>query len=70
MAKINKPLIRQNHLQKELGLSRSGFYNLRKNDPSFPRPLKFGTSTQAAVFYVRSEVDAWLEAQCRHRSPD
>lgn len=70
MAEITQTLIRQQRLQKQLNLSRSGLYKLRRNDPSFPQPLKLGSSIQAPVFYVCAEIDAWLEQQCRHRRAD
>lgn len=70
MTEITQTLTRQQRLQHELDLSRSGLYKLQKNDPSFPQPLKLGSSIQAPVFYVRAEIDAWLEAQCRQRGSD
>ena len=55
-----KILIRQKTLMEMLDLSSSGFYELRKRDPSFPRPIKDGESQQAPNFYVVDEVKAWL----------
>jgi prophage regulatory protein len=43
-----------------LDLSSSGFYELRKRDPSFPRPIKDGDTQQAPAFYVVDEVKSWL----------
>ena len=63
----NKALIRQTALCKHLDLSRSGLDKLRKKDPAFPKPIKFGGSKQAAAFYVIAEVDAWIEAQIQKR---
>jgi len=42
--KIQKILIRQKTLMEMLDLSSSGFYELRKRDPSFPKPIKDGNS--------------------------
>lgn len=58
--KIQKVLIRQKTLMEMLDLSSSGFYELRKRDPSFPKPIKDGDSQQAPAFYVYEEVRCWL----------
>ncbi len=55
-----KILIRQKTLMEMLDLSSSGFYELRKRDPLFPRPIKDGDSQQASAFYVADEVKSWL----------
>lgn len=55
--------IRQKALRERLDLSHSGFFNLRKKDPAFPKPIKDGTTRQAAVYYDLAEVDAWLKAK-------
>lgn len=57
---IKKILIRQKTLMEMLDLSSSGFYELRKRDPSFPKPIKDGDSQQAPAFYVVEEVKCWL----------
>ncbi|MAZ06715.1 MAG: transcriptional regulator [Halomonas sp.] len=58
--KIQKILFRQKTLMEMLDLSSSGFYELRKRDPSFPKPIKDGNSQQAPAFYVYEEVRCWL----------
>ena len=58
--KIQKILIRQKTLMEMLDLSSSGFYELKKRDPTFPRPIKDGSSQQAPAFYVYEEVRCWL----------
>ena len=58
--KIQKILIRQKTLMEMLDLSSSGFYELRKRDPSFPKPIKDGNSQPAPAFYVSEEVRCWL----------
>ena len=47
--------------------SRSGLEKLREIDPSFPRPIKFGLSKQAGVYFVVAEVEAWLERKISER---
>lgn len=56
-------LVRQKILGERLGLSHSGFFKLRKKDPSFPKPIKDGATRQAPVYYDLAEVDAWLKAK-------
>ena len=46
-----------------LGQTRSGIDKLKKKDPTFPKPIKFSKSRQAACYYVRSEVQTWLRAK-------
>jgi prophage regulatory protein len=58
--KIQKILIRQKTLMEMLDLSSSEFYGLKKRDPTFPEPIKDGSSQQAPAFYVYDEVRCWL----------
>jgi prophage regulatory protein len=46
-----------------LDLSRNGLTKLRAKDPTFPRPIKFGQTKQAVVFYDANELAAWIEAK-------
>lgn len=62
-----KVLIRQPALCDWLDLSRSGLDKLRKKDPTFPRPLKDGSTRQAAAYFVVSEVQSWLESKIEAR---
>ncbi len=70
MERVTQTLVRQQRLQQELDLSRSGLYKLQKNDPSFPRPVKLGSSVQSPVFFVRAEIEMWLSQHLSHRNPD
>ena len=62
-----KYLISHTSLQQCFDKSRSGLEKLRENDPSFPRPIKFGSSKQAGVYFVVAEVEAWLESKISER---
>lgn len=62
-----KYLISHNSLQRCFDKSRSGLEKLRETDASFPRPIKFGQSKQAAIYFVVAEVEAWLENKIRER---
>lgn len=58
----------QSHLSADcFDNSRSGLEKLRETDPSFPRPIKFGPSKQAGVYFVVAEVEAWLESKISER---
>jgi predicted DNA-binding transcriptional regulator AlpA len=50
-----------------LGTTRNGVRNIAARDPSFPKPLKFGTSKQAPVFYDAAEIADWLELKKSER---
>lgn len=45
-----------------LGISRRKLYDLLECDPSFPRPVKYGTRS---VGVVRASLDRWLAEQER-----
>ncbi|ALV76698.1 MULTISPECIES: helix-turn-helix transcriptional regulator [Pseudomonas] len=62
-----KYLISHASLQHCFDKSRSGLEKLRESDPSFPRPIKFGPSKQAGVYFVVAEVEAWLESKISER---
>lgn len=57
-----RKLIRQTVLRREkLGnLPRSSLYDIRKNDPTFPKPVLLSEKT---VAYYEDEIDAWLESK-------
>ena len=63
----NKVMIRQTALCEWLDLSRSGLDKLRKKDPTFPRPLKDGTTRQTAAYFVVSEIQSWLQSKIEAR---
>ena len=47
-----------------IGVARSSLYRLRENDPSFPQPIAI---SERRFAYVRSELDAWLDARVAER---
>lgn len=65
-----KYLISHATLQRCFDKSRSGLKKLRESDLSFPCPIKFGQSKQAAVYFVVAEVEAWLEKKTLERDGD
>lgn len=64
---IDQALIPQPEVCKAIGQTRSGLDKLRKKDPSFPKPIKFGDTRQAAAYYVIAEVNAWLRSKIEAR---
>lgn len=60
-------LIPQPDLCRKLGQTHAGLFKLRKKDPTFPKPIKFGDTRQAAAYYVAAEVDAWLRSKIEAR---
>ncbi|RMI01730.1 helix-turn-helix transcriptional regulator [Stutzerimonas nitrititolerans] len=64
---IDQALIPQTEVCKVIGQTRSGLDKLRKKDPTFPKPIKFGSSRQATAYYVIAELNAWLAAKIKER---
>lgn len=64
---IDQPLISQPEVCKAIGQTRSGLEKLKKKDPTFPKPVKFGTSRQSAAYYVIAEINAWLATKIAAR---
>lgn len=64
---IEQALISQPDVCKKIGQSRSGLAKLRQKDPTFPKPIKYSESRQAAAYYVLAEIDAWIAAKIQAR---
>lgn len=63
----DQKLITKPNLCRAMDMTRSGIDKLLKNDPSFPRPLKFSESQQATCYFPIAEVNAWLDAKLAMR---
>lgn len=46
---------------KSLGISKTKWFELRKADPTFPRPFRIGS----AVRYRVTDLVAWMNAQAK-----
>lgn len=46
---------------KALGISKTKWFELRKADPTFPRPFRIGS----AVLYRVTDLVAWMNAQAK-----
>lgn len=56
-------LMSMRDLQLELGYkSRQPVYDLMRNDPTFPKPIKL---KEFSVAWIRSEFEAWLASRPR-----
>jgi prophage regulatory protein len=64
---FGQSLIPQPDLCKKIGKTHSGLAKLKKQDPTFPKPIKFSEARQAAAYYVVSEVEAWLQSKIEAR---
>ncbi len=67
---IKQALISQPDVFKAMGRSRSGLDKLRKQDPTFPKPIKLGDSRQASVYYVVAEINEWLAGKIQDRDAE
>ena len=67
---IDQALIPQTEVCKVIGQTRSGLDKLRKKDPTFPKPIKFGSSRQATAYYVIAELNAWLADKIKERDAE
>lgn len=63
----DQKLITKPNLCRAMDMTRSGIDKLSKNDPSFPRPLKFSDSQQAICYFPVAEVNTWLESRLAQR---
>ena len=67
---IENSFISQTEVCKAIGQSRSGLEKLKKKDPSFPKPIKFGTSRQACSYYVVGEINEWFDSKIKLRDTE
>lgn len=59
-----KYLISQKDLARKLGISVDALRKLQKIDPIFAQAMiKMGSTRQAAVFYIVSEILKWIESK-------
>lgn len=65
---IEQALISQPEVCRAIDQTRSGLDKLKKKDPSFPKPVKFGDARQAACYYVIAEINAWLASKIEARA--
>jgi len=58
-------LIRRPEVERRVGLRRTAIYD-RIGRGEFPKPVQLGT---AAVAWIESEIDAWVEARIEASRP-
>ena len=67
---VSRRILRLKQVVELTGLSRSAIYDRldvksKRHDASFPKQIKLGTSTNAAVGWIESDVMAWIDQCCR-----
>lgn len=61
-------LKRYNEVCDLLSLSRTGLKKLMEKDKLFPQPVKLGETRQSPIFFIKEELDEWLEAKKAERN--
>ncbi|QTN45045.1 transcriptional regulator [Ectopseudomonas mendocina] len=51
-----------------MGRTTSGLDKLCARDPSFPKPMKDGNNRRSRVYFVRSEIEAYIAAKLASRA--
>lgn len=51
-----------------LSLSRDGLKKLQQRDSDFPKAIKLGDSRQSSVFFIKEELDQWLDTKKAERN--
>ncbi len=60
-------LIKMSDVCTLLSVTRNTVHVYGKRFPDFPKPVKTGETRQSAVFYVKSEVQAWIKSRMDQR---
>lgn len=60
-------LIKTNAVLKLIGRSRSSLTRIKESDPTFPKAIKDGETRQAPSYYVKAEIEAWVQSKMRKR---
>ena len=55
-----KKVLRPKDAREKLGIGNTKFYELKKGDPTFPKPLMLGEHARG---YFDHELDDWLESK-------
>lgn len=53
-------MVRPKDARLKLGIGNTKFYELKKHDPTFPKPVILGEHARG---YYEHELDAWLESK-------
>lgn len=61
-------LIKKSETCTRLSLTADGLRKLQLKDPTFPKPIKLGSSKQAPVFFDIKELEQWLELKKAERA--
>lgn len=58
MSETTNKVIRPNQFMAILGLKKTAFYNLKKQDPKFPKSFSLGVRLKG---YLESDVNAYIK---------
>ena len=53
-------VLRPRKIQEKLGIGKTTYYDLNKNDPTFPKDVLLGKRARGKF---EDEVDSWLESK-------
>lgn len=48
-------------VEQALRRTRSGIDKLRARDPRFPKPIKDGNNRRSRIYFVRCEIEAYIQ---------
>ncbi|WP_421525669.1 helix-turn-helix transcriptional regulator [Pseudomonas yamanorum] len=63
-----RQLIRTKYVLTLLSIGRTTLFRLRRQDGTFPKPIKDSTARAAATYYVLSEIEAWIQKRMDDRT--
>lgn len=55
-----EPLITKKQVCEILSMSLMGISRKMKDDPDFPKPIKYGTTRQSKVYFKPSEIQEYI----------
>lgn len=70
MKEVNPIRIQFGTVCQLLDVTRESLRHTIRKDPTFPRPLKMGTTKQAPVFFDYQELIDWHNSKKTSSSPD
>jgi len=55
-------------LESELRMNRTTIWRRTKSDPTFPKPIRLGNSSNSAMGFLADEIEAWVTQQAARRA--
>jgi prophage regulatory protein len=60
VAESSPQLVRKRIAAELVGRTPAGLDKLHNQDPTFPKPIKFGSNRQSAAYYSLPEINVWI----------